>query len=224
VKRFVAALLMIGATAAYTWLNPPVNLALGGARLAACPTTLGDWTGTALSFEDAVVEELRADDLLIRRYARGAETVWLCVVYHENRRYGAHDPTVCYESQGYLVAEEGGHRVAGARGPLEANRFVAERSRDRRLVYYWWSTQGLDTRDADAFRRRMAVTGALENRSWGAFVRVETVIEGDDVAGAERRLEDFARAAAQGLDAVFTGDAATAGTGPAGAPVAGDPR
>ena len=56
-----AAILMV--TAAVVWLSPPENLALGRGVLQAVPTTFGDWSGTDYSFEDAVVEELKASDL-----------------------------------------------------------------------------------------------------------------------------------------------------------------
>ena len=89
-KRFLATVLMLAATAAVVWLNPPENLALGRGVLQAVPPTFGPWSGTDYSFEDAVIDELKADDILIRRYERDGQTVWLCVVYHQNKRYGAH--------------------------------------------------------------------------------------------------------------------------------------
>lgn len=206
--RFIAATALLLATAAYGWLHPPPNPAVGHGALAACPLTFGPWNGEALSFEDAVVEELKADDILVRRYEDGPEVAWLCVVYNRHRRYGAHDPLLCYESQGYLIEDRGSRRIdTGAGTPLEVVRFEADRSRDQRLVYYWWTTEGLTTTDADAFRRRMAVTGALENRSWGAFVRVETLIGPDGRDAAARRLDDFARRVRDGLGPVLEGAA-----------------
>ena len=203
-KRYGIALLFLALTAGYVIAHPPENLALGGSVLAGIPRTLGAWNGAELSFEDAVVDELQADDLLVRRYERGDDLVWLCVVYHQNRRYGAHDPHLCYESQGYTIERERqGPIAAGAHGDIDANWFVAVRPRHPRLVAYWWTTQGLDTRDADEFRRRMALTGALENRSWGAFVRVETPIRNDDEAAAVQRLHEFAGEVARALPVVF---------------------
>lgn len=202
--RFVLAALLLGGTAAYVVLNPPENLAAGRGVLTHVPAAFGAWNGSELSFADAVVEELEADDVLIRRYVRGDDRVWLCIVYHQNRRYGAHDPRVCYESQGWLVERESEARVPdGSPEGLAVNRFTADRPRQRRLVYYWWSTQDLATRDRDAFRSRMAMLGALDNRSWGAFVRVETTIGKDGPAAAEQRLQSFAAEVARGLPAVF---------------------
>ena len=195
---------LLAATAAYVWLHPPENLALGRGALTAVPTEFGPWNGTELSFEDAVVEELQSDDLLIRRYERGDRPVWLCIVYHQHRRYGAHDPQLCYESQGYLIEQKSQAQVDdGHVGGLTVNRFVADRPRHQRLVYYWWATRGVATADREEMRRRMMLSGTLDNRSWGAFVRVETAIETGHESGAEQRLQDFASRVARALPAVF---------------------
>lgn len=197
-------LALLAATAGYVALHPPVNLAEGRGVLAAVPHVFGPWNGTELSFEDAVVEELRPDDLLIRRYERGGERAWLCIVYHQNRRHGAHDPLLCYTSQGWLVGPRTRVRVDdGTPAGLDANRFLADHPRAKRLVYYWWSTAGLSTADRDAFRARMAIAGALDNRSWGAFVRVETPIGPEGEAAAEARLADFAGRVARALPPVL---------------------
>ncbi|HYM80511.1 MAG TPA: EpsI family protein [Candidatus Limnocylindria bacterium] len=202
--RWLMTLLLLAGTAAFVVLNPPANLALGGGVLAACPTRFGDWNGTDLSFEDAVVEELKADDLLIRRYQRGEDRVWLCVVYHRHRRYGAHDPKLCYESSGYVLERVGRWRVEdGSAAGLTVNRFVVDRTRDRRVVYHWWTTRGLATADAGAYRRNMAFAGALDGRSWGAFVRVEAQVRDGDDAAADRIATDFASRVARDLPGVF---------------------
>jgi EpsI family protein len=202
--RYLAILLLLGLTAAYGWLNPPANLAVGRGVLTRVPATIGEWNGTELSFEDAVVEELRADDILIRRYERGSDVVWLCIVYHQNRRYGAHDPRLCYESQGYMIERERDGRIEDLTSAgVPARWFVAARPESPRLVAYWWSTTGLATTDPGAFRRQMALRGALDNRSWGAFVRVETPIRDDDEASAARRLSEFGAEVSALLPAVF---------------------
>ncbi|MBI1796590.1 MAG: EpsI family protein [Candidatus Eisenbacteria bacterium] len=210
----VAALL---ATALYVQLHPPLDLAVGRGALARCPAAFGAWNGTDLSFENAVVEQLAADDLLIRRYRRGDDLVWLCVVYHQNRRLGAHDPRVCYESQGYLVDPATRVTLDAGTERLTANRFIVQRRDDRRVVYYWYVTDGMNTPDADAFRARMALHGALANRSWGAFVRVEAAVRGRDDDPAQRAARDFAARLVPALRAVL----APAAGGHVEAPMAG---
>ena len=210
--RVIAVCALLALTAAYVFMNPPADLAQGAGALRACPVTFGDWSGTELSFDDAVQEELDADDILIRRYEHEGDVVWLCIVYHQNKRYGAHDPLTCYRSQGYTIENEKRVRIEdGSEAGLEANRFVADRRRDRRLVYYWWSTDGLTTADAGAFRRQMAVTGALSNATWGAFVRVEALARGEDDTRSWERLDEFAAEVARSLPAVFDSARVVAG-------------
>lgn len=219
-KTFLAAVVLLGATAATVLLTPPLDLAAGQGILRAVPREFGAWQGTDSEFERAVVEELRADDLLIRRYVDGEKSVWLCLVYHQNRRYGSHDPQLCYTSQGYAIADVGRERVDdGTPSGLLVNTFLADRGRDSRVVWYWWTTRGLSTADAGAFRARMALQGALDNHSWGTFVRVESVIREDGAEGAGERVREFAAVVARELPALF---ARSGQTGQAGqAPPAG---
>lgn len=203
-KTFAAAVLLLSLTAASVLLTPPVDLAAGRGILRAVPRQFGDWRGTDSEFEDAVVDELRADDLLIRRYLNGDRSVWLCLVYHQNRRYGAHDPQLCYTSQGYDIEHPGHERVDdGTPGGIPVNTFLAASDHENRLVWYWWTTRGLSTADADAFRSRMAVLGVLDNRSWGAFVRVESVLREDGLEGATARVREFSARVARDLPGVF---------------------
>ena len=63
-----------------------------------------------------------------------------------------------------------------------------------------------DREGADAFavaRRRMALEGALDNRSWGTQVRVETPVGGEGETTAAARLDDFATRVAGGLSIAF---------------------
>lgn len=203
-RRFLIAAVLMALAGLYVLANPPENLALGRGILKQVPQSFGPWVGTELSFEDAVVEELKADDILIRRYENAGQKVWLCVVYHQNRRYGAHDAQLCYESQGFVVKREGHATVNdGTVRGLPASTFLAERQKHRRVVWYWWSTDGLSTSDASAFRRRMALLGALDNRSWGAFVRVESIVQDGDEAAARARVADFAARVSREMPAVF---------------------
>ena len=202
--KLLAVLLLLAATAAYVLLHPPPDLAAGHGALAACPAVFGGWNGTDLSFADAVLEELKADDVLVRRYVLGDRVAWLTIVYHQNRRYGSHDPRLCYESQGYMVEPRGRRHVAdGSPAGLQVNVFLAVRPSERRLVYYWWTTRGLVTADVAALRQHMALAGALDNRSWGAFVRIETRLGNGGEATASSALDDFCARVARALPGVF---------------------
>ena len=76
-------------------------------------------------------------------------------------------------------------------------------ARDTRVVRYWWTTRGLTTSDPDRFRQALAWRSLFDNRSWGAFVRIEAIVPGDDLAGTQRRVADFSGRVAHDLPAVF---------------------
>lgn len=203
-KRFLIATALLGLTAAYIGMHPPENLAAGQGVLRHVPDRFGTWNRAESGLDDGVQEQLRADDVLLRRYESDGQSCWLCLVYHQNRRYGSHDPQVCYESQGFVVTGEGRATVDdGSPGGIPVNTFVVERHKEPRVVWYWWTTNGLSTADVSRFRGRMSFLGALENRSWGSFVRVEAEAPDGDIAAASARAQAFAALVARELPGVF---------------------
>ncbi len=198
---------LLALTAAYVYLNPPADMKVGEGRLSAFPMDVGGWAGTELSFDDVVVEELNADDMLTRRYSRGAEEVWFVVIFHQNERYGAHEPLVCYRSQGWTVLDEGTRTLSREGGDFDANWVTIESKGQTRLALYWWYTAGdLATGDRDKFMARMATSGILSNVTYGAFVRVSTVVRNGDVNGAMDTVAGFAERALVYLPALFEAD------------------
>jgi len=215
-KRFLVAVLLLGSTGLYARMHPPVNLAAGRGVLRAIPASFGPWVRRESGLEDGVQEQLRADDILLRRYENAGQSVWLCLVYHQNRRYGSHDPQLCYDSQGFVVTSEGTATVDdGTPHGIPVQTFVVERRKQSRVVWYWWTTDGLSTGDVTAFRGRLALLGALENHSWGSFVRVEAEAPDGDLGAATARAKSFASRVARELPGVFARARAGAATKPA---------
>ena len=113
---------------------------------------------------------------------------------HRLSRIHAHLPAAA-DGSPRLRAEGSGR--AGGGGGHTVNVSRAVRERERRRVRFWWTTVGSSTTDVAAMRQRMALSGARENRSWGAFVRVGTrpgqggepaaVAPLDGLAAAQRR-------------------------------------
>jgi EpsI family protein len=205
----VAALaVLLGAAALYVWLNPPKRLTLGEASLAAFPAAIGEWRSEDLEFEDAVYEELEADATLVRRYSRDdGRTVWFVVIFHQNDRYGAHDPIVCYTAHGWKVTDKGTLPLSRAAGDINAQWIRLQAGNAERLALYWWYTAGdLATGDRDEFMARMASAGILSNTTFGAFMRISTVIEDGDLAAAQALAREFAEAALPHLSEVFSVD------------------
>jgi EpsI family protein len=205
----VAALAaLLTAAALVVWLNPPERLTLGADSLAAFPAAIGEWRSEDLEFEDVVYQELEADATLVRRYSRDdGATVWFVVIFHQNDRYGAHDPVVCYTAHGWKVVDRGTLRLARAAGDIDAQWIRLMAGDAERLALYWWYTAGdLATGDRDEFMARMASSGIVSNTTFGAFMRVSAVVEDGDLDAAQALAREFAEAALPHLSEVFTVD------------------
>lgn len=198
----ISALLIL--TAAYVHMNPPERLALGSGSLSRFPLELDGWSGTDRGFDDVVYEELSADATLVREYRRADDLVWLVVIFHQNERYGAHDPIVCYNSQGWTVVDEGTRALRRPGDEFDAHWLVIESRGQTRAALYWWYTAGdLATGDRDQFFARMARSGIVSNVTFGAFIRVSTVVRGGNVEEALDTVAGFAEGALAHLPGLF---------------------
>jgi EpsI family protein len=183
------------ALAGYVLFFPPKKIA--GTHLASCPMVLAGMQGAALSLEQAVLDDLNPDDYLLRRYDRpDGLPVWLVVVYFQNARLGAHDPQLCYRSQGFRVGVLPEGTASTALGPVTYNAFRAEKAGRTELVWYFWYTSGGKAlAEVKGWRDKMFFHGLRRNRSFGAFVRISTLESGEakaDVAALEGVLRDLA--------------------------------
>jgi EpsI family protein len=199
----VAALLVL--TAAYVLLNPPRRMELGAGALAALPKEIGSWSGEDRGFEDVVYDELAADDTLVRQYTRDdGESVWFLIIFHQNERYGAHDPLVCYRSQGWEILDQGLVPLAMRGQEFDASWILVKKGTEKRLAVFWWYTAGnLATADRELFMKRMAASGIVSNVTFGAFIRASAVVRGDGVGEAMAVLKDFSEGALRYLPGLF---------------------
>ena len=199
------AAVLHAATAAYVQFAPQRAMVLEEAGLAAFPTEVGEWRSSDLRFASVVYDELDADDTLVREYRRDdGAPVWFVIIYHENERYGAHDPMVCYRAQGWNIDQTGLFTLERPDGSFDANWALVREAGRERLAAYWWYTAGdLATADRDRFLARMASAGIRENVTFGAFVRVSTPVENGDVEGALALIKEFSEEAQPRLSELF---------------------
>jgi EpsI family protein len=199
-------LVLLAATALYVRLNPPRRLELGPEALTAFPTELNSWRGVDLEFSDVVAEELAADDTLARRYTdEHGNSVWFVIIFHQNERYGAHEPVVCYTAQGWSVVDRGLTPLSRQGGGFDANWLLIEARGEKRVAVYWWYTAGdMATGDRDKFMARMATAGVRSNVTFGAFVRVSVAVGEGGFDAALSAARGFAEEALPHIPELFS--------------------
>jgi EpsI family protein len=204
--RVLTSLGLLVLLAGYVLAFPPWKAQ--GMRQDACPLELAGMPGTELTLEQTVLDDLDPDDYLIRRYDRpDGIPVWLVIVYFQNARLGAHDPQVCYRSQGFQVRALPDGVVGSAIGPVPYRGFVAVKGSHRERVRCLWYTTGGVLADVKGWRDRMFFQGLRNNRSFGAFVRIST-LEAGDPGAAEQFMTEFTRDLAPHLPELFPADGA----------------
>ena len=204
--KVLTSLGMLVLLAGYVLAFQPLKLE--GTRLDTCPMELAGMPGTNLTLDQAVLDDLDPDDYLIREYTRAdGIPVWLVIVYFQNARLGAHDPQICYRSQGYQVQELPAGSVATAIGPFPYHSFVAVKGSRREVVRCLWFTAGGVLADVKGWRDRMFFQGLRNNRSFGAFVRISTMDAGD-MGVAERAITDITYDLARYLPGFFPANGA----------------
>jgi len=108
-KEYWLPLLLILGTAFYTYLIRYQRLEAGPAvDLTALPAVVGDWESQDHFLDDNVLNELKSNQTLFRRYvdSRGNE-IWLFVAYWASQKYGAqpHSPLHCLPGSGWNIIE-----------------------------------------------------------------------------------------------------------------------
>jgi EpsI family protein len=137
---------------------------------------------------------LDPNSLIFRDYRNeDGNIVNLAVVYHQNDRWGAHDPTICYKSQGWTVSplqEAPSVEVDGRRIDLDG--FVVKKGTYTSLVYYFWFSSR-DKLVASRTRQMvdMVVSGLVRGYTESGFVRFSIGFSPFDRERKSETLKDF---------------------------------
>jgi EpsI family protein len=165
--------------------------------LASMPRNLGDWKFIGEGVVDKEsMDVLKADDTLIRSFAKDNAGVELFVAGFRSQRTGKapHSPKNCLPGSGWTPLDDREITVDVNRGqPISVNRYIIAHGDNRSLVLYWY--QSRDRAVAGEFKAKFWVMAdALRyNRTDTALVRVIVPIRDKDEVAAERQAADFVK-------------------------------
>jgi EpsI family protein len=183
-------------------LLPPASYLLGGWSaastvrfdLSSAPSRLAAHVATgADELEPGVLETIQPEVYMLHSFATpGEEPVWLYIAFYSG--YGAadaHDPAVCYPSQGWDLSQAKNREVSlEVDDSLVVQQFRVRQNRIEQRVVSWfqpaarWPQGGV-------VERALLVFDALIGRKEYAFVRLSTLVtEPGEASGeaAENRL------------------------------------
>lgn len=194
-----AASLLVAASGALWQLQPaPQPVHLTRQSLALFPLTLGGWHGQSHELDAPTLRVLGANDYLNANYEKAAASVELLLTFYYTQTSGeaaVHSPGNCLPAGGWEVSQWSRRPIvtgSGAIDGLMVNRAIIQKGTSRKLVYYWFEQRGLRTASEYAAKFSTLRDAALIGRSDGGLVRLVTPIgNGEDIASADARLEDF---------------------------------
>ncbi len=163
------------------------------------PARLGSWeSGGNLEMSLDVLRILRPDAYVSRVYREpGGREAVLFAQFHGTNRWGAHQPEVCFTSQGWAIEYQKLASTVQKTLPgtnVTVNRFLARKGTTTMLVYYWWFSSGeLQTASRTVQMLEALKTQVLTGRGGGnGFIEVSTQVRPGSADQDEEALRRFA--------------------------------
>ena len=162
------------------------------------PHQVGGWTMVKEGYVDEETQAvLKADDTLIRVYARSAVEAppSLFVAFFKTQRTGKtpHSPKNCLPGAGWESSREDYVDIAVPKlaQPIRVNRYVVSKGEDRSVVLYWYQTPNRVVANEYSAKFWTVADAIRYNRTDTALVRVVVPVLGNDEASAQQSAVDF---------------------------------
>ena len=183
-KRVIVLVACFLATAILVYLKPESKASIKSSQLIDTLSGIKGWQNRGfIPFDNKIIETLKLDDYVNLRYSDGKDIVSLYVGYYlSTKKVGAaHDPTVCFPGQGWILSEKSTGTLELATDPGTAiaySMMIAELEQQKELLVYWF--QSYDQTMSGTFGQKLSLfwKKLLGQGEDNAFVRI-TVPIGD---------------------------------------------
>lgn len=168
-------------------------------RAVQLPIEAGDFRQSReLPMTERYYRLLGTRDAVWREYRRRDDPrpVWVVAVFHEENWKSVHPPHICLEGSDLTIVRDDETRVAvgGRRWPVGRILSQSNRTGDLYLSLYVFGGRGFVTDSYTDFFLHHAPLALLRRATSGYLLRVETWVQADGVAAAERRCKDLLQA------------------------------
>ena len=171
------------------------------APLALFPKSINGWiTIQDAPLEKEVLDVLKADDTLNRRYlnAAGTEDAFLLIAFFKTQRNGQapHSPKNCLPGAGWSPLEDTRITipVPGRPEPITANKYVVQHGAEKSVTLYWYQSHQRVIASEYSAKFWLVADAIRYRRSDTALVRVVVPVRGNEVAAATKTGVEFVQA------------------------------
>jgi exosortase D (VPLPA-CTERM-specific) len=198
---FIVAVILLGATLAISHTVDFREKIPAKKNLEQFPLKIGEWTAERRQLmAQYFIDVLDLSEYVIINYHnRNGKKVNFYVAYYESQRKGEsiHSPASCLPGSGWSFNQSGTVKITGVpgnNGTYEVNRAVMQSGRNRQITYYWFPVRGRILNNAYQLKIYNFWDALTQQRTDGALVRLITsVYEDEELADAEKRLQNFVR-------------------------------
>jgi len=168
------------------------------------PMQIGDWTGRDLPIDEQAYKILETKNLVLREYTRGADKVFVYIIYSVDNRKVSHPPEVCFEGGGITITDKAKFSLELADGRrVNANRLEVEKARLVNIVYYLYKAGSYYTDNYLNQQLHIALARLSFRNLSGAMLRVSAEVKPEEGERAEQNLREFFKAASAHFPAII---------------------
>ncbi len=191
IPYIIVCLLLVLTIAVSKWIDmrfisqpplPPVQLHY----------SYGDWRGTDLTLDKDVVEMLKSDQIVSRRFRKvDGQIAYLYGVFYfsQGTNRTMHSPLNCYPGSGWEIVDKKEVELKGLKRSavrVHAQKAMIRKGLNKRVLYFWYYAGGKNASN-QYLNKALTLYGAVFNgRTDGALVTIST-----DLAPSSMEGEDF---------------------------------
>ena len=141
------------------------------------PLNVGDWQGEDAAIDKKTKDILETESVLMRKYTKGENSVWLAIVYYKDSRAALHLPESCYTGQGSHIVKKDRETISipGLEN-FYANKLVLKGNKGNQIILYYFETGDIRTGSYQFMRWQMMLNKLKSKSNSGALVRFSTPI------------------------------------------------
>jgi EpsI family protein len=136
------------------------------------PLNLGEWQGEDIAIDNKTKDILETESVLMRKYVKGKNSIWLAIVYYKDSRVALHLPESCYTGQGSHIVKRDREdiNIPGLKN-FYANKLILKGNKGNQAILYYFETGDLRTSSYQTMRWQMMLNKLKSKSNSGALVR-----------------------------------------------------
>ena len=191
IPYLVVALLLLLVITAREWID---RRWAGGPPSGPIPVdfSLGEWRGEDLALDKEVLEMLKPDQLIFRRYKHPeGQTALVYGIFYlsQGTDRTMHSPMNCYPGSGWEIVDTEEVNLHGLTRPdikIKAQKAIIRKGLEERVLYFWYYAGGKVAAN-QYLNKALTLYGAVVNgRTDGGLVTIST-----DFGETSKNQEDF---------------------------------